>query len=975
MQNFTKIAFKKNLLHTSCLLGACVLLTACGGGGGNAGSNTAPRFQQTAYTFSLNEDQSINGAVSASDADGDTLAFTVSQSPLHGSLSVNRDGSFLYEPAANFFGEDTAVVGVSDSIAQATATMTFTVANVNDQPVIVTANVAVSSAGETAGNIVANDADNDPLVFSVVQQPERGEVTIDAATGAFTYSAANLSGVAGSFIVQVSDNIADPVQQEVKLSASFVTNQDKLNYYYTSEHSHLTQAIKFITVDGADDNVSISDAEVAQDGYSDIAVGYAQAGFATQAQNIITQQILARPTKAKAFVASANALDALGNTDTANSFRTQAVAEQNAYIAEVGLENIRSGDTRFYLEIVRSYLSAGESEAASELQATIRVFADTLIDNSVESTSAHRNFAVAASTHLEELVKVYLAEPTAAGHAGVVSSLNLLEHLADTVSFNENSRGVRYHNYRAFYYSVAARNALLISLRSEGQALQTAETIAKRTLAKAIALYGVSGYDNDHVYPVDEYSADTIKRFPTGASFLSGIFAALYPELVAAGKTETKTGNIPLDITVEEEGMRDLDTRNGYRDHYAYELLNVVRSGGDLAAKITEVETFFSQTLDYDRYIVETFVEQDPIGDLDKRAAWLMHYAGFNAEARQLLAAAMQQIESDSYQQDTGLNLRDVVGSDGCIRIAQLSTVFGGDAAAESAFNARCIALVDSHYAQLGDDVELDDRLKAFAWQSILHLRAGDTEKSNAALATALTDAAAFSDFDDQLKYRIYAASTAVKLGNFASLQTIWSDIHSSIMNELAATNGEEDKVKLLDREIFDELENAFFVGNIESFLDIHNLNLGVKHQAGVNAGYADARNFMQTASKQLLDELHTTIATFTDNAQQDLLPQLLKHYAEVGAYNEATNVALSNVFVDADRDEMFADIVARVAVRDDFPATTIASVDTDLDGLPNFFLGSATDQDIAASGLTLDEDSDNDGIPDSEDLQPLDAN
>lgn len=968
-------ALPQQFLPSCVLLSSCLLLTACGGGGGNAGSNTAPSFQQSAYTFTLSEDQPINGVVSATDADGDSIAYTVSQSPLHGTLSMNRDGSFLYEPAVDFYGEDTAVVGVSDSIAQSTATMTFTVTNVNDQPVIVTANVAVSSAGETTGRIIATDADNDTLTFSVVQQPETGDVILDASTGTFTYLAADLSGVSGSFVVQVTDNIAEPVQQTIQLSASFVTNQDKRNYYYTSTHSHLTQALQFISVDSATDRVAISDAEVAQEGYADIAIGYAQAGFATQAQQTIEQSILARPVKANAFVDSANALDSLGKTAIANTFRERAIAEQNAYIAEIGLENIRSADTSFYLRIVRSYLDAGESESADNLLASIRVFADTLVDQSVESTSAHRNFLSASLVHTEELVKQYLATPTAARHADVVSTLTFFEQLTDTVSFNERSNGERYQNYKAFYYSAITRNAFLVSLQSTGTAQQAAETIAKRSLAKAIALYGVSGYDDAHVYPVDEYSANTIKRFPTGSSFLSGVFAGLYPELVAAGKTETTTGNIPLDITVEEEGMRDSDTRNGYRDHFAYEILNTVRNSGDLAAKITEIETFFTDTIDYDRFIVQTLIEQDAVGDLDKRAAWLLHYAGFNTEARQLVAVAMNHIESPAFQEDVRLSLSDVLGADGCLRMANLSTLFGGDAAAQSAITTRCISIVDNHYAHIGGNVDADDRLKARAWQAIMYAQEGNSEQASAALAQALVDANAFTDFDDQLKYRIYVASTAAKLGNFSFLQATWNDIHTSITQAIAAATTEEDKLNLIENDILDELEHVFFTGNIENFLEIQHLVSAIKHQAGINDGYPQARAFIQTNGKQLLDELTAETALMTANAQQEVIPELLKHYAALGEYDAATQLALSDVFVDADRDEFFADIVTQVATQDDFPATTIASVDTDNDGLPNFFLGSATDADIAAAGLILDTDSDNDGIPDAEDLQPLDAN
>ena len=60
------------------------------------------------------------------------------------------------------------------------------------------------------------------------------------------------------------------------------------------------------------------------------------------------------------------------------------------------------------------------------------------------------------------------------------------------------------------------------------------------------------------------------------------------------------------------------------------------------------------------------------------------------------------------------------------------------------------------------------------------------------------------------------------------------------------------------------------------------------------------------------------------------------------------------------------------IATQDDFPASDIAFIDTDTDGMPNFFLLSATEAQITASGLTADSDSDGDGIADEEDTAPL---
>ena len=78
------------------------------------------------------------------------------------------------------------------------------------------------------------------------------------------------------------------------------------------------------------------------------------------------------------------------------------------------------------------------------------------------------------------------------------------------------------------------------------------------------------------------------------------------------------------------------------------------------------------------------------------------------------------------------------------------------------------------------------------------------------------------------------------------------------------------------------------------------------------------------------------------------------------------------SVNAEADKLSLTALYANLVAQRDDFPTSSIASIDTDHDGKPNFFLSGASEQAIAESGLIADNDADNDGIEDSIDVTPL---
>ena len=77
----------------------------------------------------------------------------------------------------------------------------------------------------------------------------------------------------------------------------------------------------------------------------------------------------------------------------------------------------------------------------------------------------------------------------------------------------------------------------------------------------------------------------------------------------------------------------------------------------------------------------------------------------------------------------------------------------------------------------------------------------------------------------------------------------------------------------------------------------------------------------------------------------------------------------------EAERLQFSARVSALQALQDDFPASVIASVDTDRDGKANFYAISATAEQLANTDIELDNDADGDGVADEEDPQPLDPN
>jgi len=132
------------------------------------------------------EDTPLAGALSASDADGDALTFIVVAGPAHGSVQLSGAG-YSYTPASNYHGSDAFTFRASDGgLASNEATITLTIASVNDAP------IASDGAGgsfedlSVVGTLAASDADGDALTYALLSGPANGTVQLFGASYLYT---------------------------------------------------------------------------------------------------------------------------------------------------------------------------------------------------------------------------------------------------------------------------------------------------------------------------------------------------------------------------------------------------------------------------------------------------------------------------------------------------------------------------------------------------------------------------------------------------------------------------------------------------------------------------------------------------------------------------------------------------------------------------------------------------------------------
>jgi len=189
--------------------------------------NHAPVAKDDAYTTSEDVPLSVQtGGVlfNDTDADGDPLTAKVAAQPLHGTLTLSANGTFLYTPASLFYGQDAFTYTASDGQGgSATATATISVAHVNHAPVATSSQATLLEDGSAALSLPASDVDNDALTYAVVTLPAHGTLSTLAGNG-LTYTPTPLYFGTDSFTWKANDGHLDSNVATLSLTVTHVNH-------------------------------------------------------------------------------------------------------------------------------------------------------------------------------------------------------------------------------------------------------------------------------------------------------------------------------------------------------------------------------------------------------------------------------------------------------------------------------------------------------------------------------------------------------------------------------------------------------------------------------------------------------------------------------------------------------------------------------------------------------------------------------
>ncbi|WP_119860245.1 tandem-95 repeat protein [Pseudoalteromonas sp. MSK9-3] len=162
-------------------------------------------------TAQLQEDGQFEVNVLGNDTDVDSTldasSVKVVAQPSNGQVAINAAGAITYTAVANYFGTDSFTYTVDDQqgLTSNAATVTMTIASVNDAPVISgTPSTQLDEDVLFSFTPTASDADQDNLSFSIIGQP--AWATFDATNGTLSGTPGNDDvGNYANIIISVTD--------------------------------------------------------------------------------------------------------------------------------------------------------------------------------------------------------------------------------------------------------------------------------------------------------------------------------------------------------------------------------------------------------------------------------------------------------------------------------------------------------------------------------------------------------------------------------------------------------------------------------------------------------------------------------------------------------------------------------------------------------------------------------------------------
>ncbi|MBW7875894.1 MAG: tandem-95 repeat protein [Candidatus Cloacimonetes bacterium] len=151
-----------------------------------------------------NEDEIVEIDFFAFDPDLDVFDIQISMDPSQGNLFSTTDGRLFYEPAPNYFGQDSFSLTVSDQSTGIQIDFVVTVLPVNDAPILIVNPLSVMEDSSITTQVAGYDIEGDYLEYFLDLPPSNGQAVL-LTDGELTYLPDPDFFGMDSFFITVSD--------------------------------------------------------------------------------------------------------------------------------------------------------------------------------------------------------------------------------------------------------------------------------------------------------------------------------------------------------------------------------------------------------------------------------------------------------------------------------------------------------------------------------------------------------------------------------------------------------------------------------------------------------------------------------------------------------------------------------------------------------------------------------------------------
>ncbi|RUO30327.1 Ig-like domain-containing protein [Aliidiomarina soli] len=838
---------------------------------------------------------------------------SVIESPQHGQLQVASD-SLTYTPEPSFRGTDSARVEGSNAIYS----LTFSVLAVNQPPQLLNAQIEVVAHREIRGQLEVYDQDDDPIQFEVIEAPEQGNFSLNNS-GGFDYQLGELALPNASFTVSISDNVNDPVIETVTLLPAYSSNEEKAAYYYHSRHSHLVQAEQRLQQINSDrDTVG---------GYQRLAEGYLYASMDGEMQRLLDARITGQEDRAYTLADLATIYNRRNEPEHAAEFRREALTTHAQMVLDNGIENMTNSNGSFYWTLRIRALEAGDDELAERIDRQTRSYVDALGGGEYMKASGYiiQGLRAAAQSSTEDA----LTSGRSSDYESALAAIDQISYTVTQTGYQTTRDDERLFKIAPLYSGWATELYYFIGDRES----------AKRQLAYTISFYQATDYDPDYQFDALPYADITLRDYAIPLKDAAGVFALLYPDA---------DNNVPLDI------LEAVDSNQYDRALAVIEDMQFLRrtmEGEPVATVINDLLAYYDgSTRNQIAMLTESGSSNPNFGSLLRRF-------GYSVQADAAVDAAFDIVNSNLFATEQGHSAQYLTGSSGCFKVIN---IIHRDVSAELAREraAACENLLGRASAQRVANIHnvISTYLLVDRVEDAISLYPQAIYQLDISEESALSKAGDWFYLAKLMaRARSYEHAMEAAEKGFAQLSLAPTTTPSEI------------------KAVLTELENVSGLSKKTSIYNITNsLMVELRSHAYTQPEYQSWMQQLNQLSGNLLDTLTAEVMAQPDPEHEGLSEELVEALSAARLYSKAEQVAASLAVGDAERLQLNALISEIQAVQDDFPASVIATVDTDVDGRANFFAVSATTEQLAETDIELDDDADGDGVRDENDPQPL---